>query len=124
MNNFYKVYIGNLSVTVSEERLKNLFSEVGEVNRIWINQKYKRVTFGFIEYYDLIEAKKACEQLNNRNLDNFVIRVNLSKRTEQNLNNAVRKKTNDSILLELPKKKGCMKKQFNKKCFKKNFNRK
>ena len=58
MNNFYEVYIGNLSVTVSEERLKNLFSEVGEVNRIWINQKYKRVTFGFIEYYDLIEASR------------------------------------------------------------------
>ena len=109
MNNFYEVYIGNLSVTVSEERLKNLFSEVGEVNRIWINQKYKSVTYGFIEYYHLIEAKKACEQLNNRNLDNFVIRVNLSKRTGQNLNNAVRKKTNDSILLELPKKKGCTK---------------
>ena len=95
MNNFYKVYIGNLSVTVSEERLKNLFSKVGEVNRIWINQKYQKVTYGFIEYYHLNEAKKACEQLNNRNLDN-----------------AVRKKTDDSILLELPKKKRPNKKQF------------
>ena len=104
MNNSYDVYIGNLSVTVSIERLRNLFSEVGEILSIWINQKHERFTYGFIAFYHLIDAKRACEQFNNRNLDNFVIKVNLSKKTEQKLNNSVRKKTNDGILLELPKR--------------------
>ena len=105
MDNFYDVYVGNLSVTVSMVRLRNLFSEVGEILSIWINQKHERFTYAFIAFYHLIDAKKACEQFNNRNLDEFVIKVNLSKRTEQKLNNSVRKKTN-SILLELPKRKG------------------
>ena len=105
MNNSYDVYVGNLSVTVSIERLRNLFSEVGEILSIWINQKNGKFTYGFIAFYHLIDAKKACEQFNNRNLDGFVIKVNLSKKTEQKLNNSVRKKR-DGILLELPKRAG------------------
>ena len=105
MDNFYDVYVGNLSVTVSMVRLRNLFSEVGEILSIWINQKHERFTYAFIAFYHLIDAKKACEQFNNRNLDEFVIKVNLSKRTEQKLNNSIRKKTN-GILLELPKRTG------------------
>ena len=84
MNNSYDVYIGNLSVTVSMERLRNLFSEVGEILSIWINQKHERFTYGFIAFYHLIDAKKACEQFNNRNLDKFVIKVNLSKKLNKN----------------------------------------
>ena len=105
MNNSYDVYVGNLSVMVSIQRLRNLFSEVGEILSIWINQKHTKITYGFIAFYHLIDAKKACEQFNNRNLDGFVIKVNLSKKTEQKLNNSVRKKR-DGILLELPKRTG------------------
>ena len=105
MNNSYDVYVGNLSVMVSMQRLRNLFSEVGEILSIWINQKHEEFTYGFIAFYHLIDAKKACEQFNNRNLDGFVIKVNLSKKTEQKLNNSVRKKR-DGILLELPKRTG------------------
>ena len=107
MNNSYDVYIGNLSVTVSMERLRNLFSEVGEILSIWINQEHKRVTYAFIAFYHLIDAKKASERFNNQKLDEFVIKVNLSKKTEQKLNYSVKKKTNGGILLELPKKTGC-----------------
>ena len=81
MNNSYDVYIRNLSVTVSREKLRNLFSEIGEILSIWINQKHERFTYAFIAFYHLIDAKKACEQFNNRNLDEFVIKVNLSKKT-------------------------------------------
>ena len=103
MDNSYDVYVRNLSVTVSKERLRNLFSEVGEILSIWINQNHQKFTYGFIAFYHLMDAKKACEQFNNHNLDEFVIKVNLSQRTEQKLNNCVRKKR-DSILLELPKR--------------------
>ena len=92
MNNFYDVYVGNLSVTVSMKRLRNLFSEVGEILSIWINQEHKRVTYAFIAFYHLIDAKKASERFNNQKLDEFVIKVNLSKKTEQKLNYSVKKK--------------------------------
>ena len=105
VSNSYDVYIGNLSVETSREKLRNLFSEIGKILRIWINQKNKKFTYAFIAFYHLIDAKKACEQFNNRNLDGFIIKVCLSLKTEQKINNSVRKRTDD-ILLELPKRKG------------------
>ena len=103
MSNSYDVYIGNLSVTISREKLRNLFSEIGEIVFVWINQKHQRFTYAFVAFYHLSDAKKACEQFNNRNLDGFIIKVNLSIKTKLKIDNSVRKKTND-ILLELPKR--------------------
>ena len=108
MNNSYEVYIGNLSATVSMERLKNLFSEVGKILSIWINQKHRRVTYGFIEFSNLIAAEEACKRFNNQKLDEFVIKLKLSKKTELKLKYRA-KRPNGSILLELPKKTGCSK---------------
>ena len=39
----YKVYVGNLSTTVSVEKLKNLFSQVGKILFTWINPIYKKL---------------------------------------------------------------------------------
>ena len=103
VSNSYGIYIGNLSVSVSKEKLRNLFSEIGKILFIWINQKHQRFTYAFIGFYHLIDAKKACEQFNNRNLDGIIIKVCLSLKTEKKLNSSVRKRT-DSILLELPKR--------------------
>ena len=100
-NDSYDIYIGNLSVTTSRERLKILFSEIGEILSIWINQKHPKFTFAFIRFCHLIDAKKACEQFNNKDLDGNVIKVSISLRTQQKLTNCVRKK-DDSI--ELPKR--------------------
>ena len=105
VSNSYDIYIGNLSVSTSREKLRNLFSEIVEILFVWINQKHQRFTYAFIAFYHLIDAKKACEQFNNRNLDGFIIKVCLSLKTEQKLSNSVRKRT-DSILLELPKRTG------------------
>ena len=105
LSNSYDIYIGNLSVSTSREKLRILFSEIGEILFVWINQKHQRFTYAFIAFYHLIGAKKACEQFNNRNLDGFVIKVHLSFKTEQKLANSVRMRT-DGILLELPKRTG------------------
>ena len=102
MENSYDVYVGNLSVVVSVERLRNLFSQVGEILSIWINQNHEKFTYGFIGFCHLIDARKACEQFNNQIIDEFVIKVKLSTKTEQKLKNSIRKKR-DGILLELPK---------------------
>ena len=103
LSNSYDIYIGNLSVSTSREKLRILFSEIGKILFVWINQKHQRFTYAFIAFYHLTDAKKACEQFNNRNLDGFVIKVHLSFKTEQKLANSVRMRT-DGILLELPKR--------------------
>ena len=108
MDNSFDVFIGNLPATVSLQRLKNLFSEVGKILFGWVELNHKKVTFGFIGFEHLADAKKACERFNNRPIDDFKIEVRLSKKTEQKLNQCVRYKAhrpNNSVLLELPKKK-------------------
>ena len=109
MDNSFDVFIGNLPATVSLQRLKNLFSEVGKILFGWIKLNNKIVTFGFIGFEHLADAKKASERFNNHPIDNFKIEVRLSKKTEQKLNQSVRYKAhrpNNSVLLELPKKTG------------------
>ena len=39
MTESFEVYVGNLLTSVSQEKLEQLFSQVGELNSIWINQK-------------------------------------------------------------------------------------
>ena len=107
MSNSYDVYIGNLSVATSREQLRELFSQAGEILFVWIKEAHQRFTYAFIAFYNLNDAKKACEIFNNQNLDGFIIKVNLSIRTQQKLSGSVRKKTNDaSVLLNLPKREG------------------
>ena len=107
MNDSYDVYVGNLSVITSRKQLRELFSQAGEVLSVWIKEAHQRFTYAFIAFYNLNDAKKACEIFNNQNLDGFIIKVNLSIRTQQKLYSSVRKKTNDaSVLLNLPKREG------------------
>ena len=80
-----------------------MFRQVGKILSIWINRNFTKTTYGFIAFYYLTDAKKACEQFNNHNLDGFVIKVNLSLKTELKLKHSVRKK-HKGILLELPKR--------------------
>ena len=109
VDNSYDIYIGNLSSTISREKLRNLFSPIGEILFVWINQKHQGFTYAFIGFYHLIDAKKACEQFNNQNLDGFVIKVRISLKTQQKLNNSVKMKNTWSpkrtgILLDFPRK--------------------
>ena len=100
-------------LATSRNQLRELFSQAGEILSVWIKEAHQRFTYAFIAFYNLNHAKKACEIFNNQNLDGFIIKVNLSTRTQQRLNGSVRKKTNNaSILLDLPKREG--KKHFSK----------
>ena len=81
MSNSYDVYIGNLSVATSREQLRELFSQAGEILFVWIKEAHQRFTYAFIAFYNLSDAKEACQIFNNRNLDGFIIKVNLSIRT-------------------------------------------
>ena len=114
MSNSYAVYVGNISTTVSIEKLKDLFSQVSEILSIWINPKYKTVTYGFIHFANLTAANEACERFNNVELDFCNIEVKPSNRQPKTYNR-------NSILLELPKKTGCTKEHTLKKILIKNL---
>ena len=67
-----KLYIGNLDYTVTDEDLKTLFSEYGEV-------KFVRLItdrgFGFIEMATQSEAENAKGALNGANFKGRVLKV-------------------------------------------------
>jgi len=76
------MYIGNLSYDVSEEDLKNLFSEYGTVESVKIitdvfSQQSKG--FGFVEMPDNSEAEKAIAALHTSELKGRHIKVDEAK---------------------------------------------
>jgi RNA recognition motif-containing protein len=56
-----KLYVGNLTYSVTEEQLAELFSQYGEVKEVRI---IERKGFGFVEMDSIEEAEKAKEELN------------------------------------------------------------
>jgi cold-inducible RNA-binding protein len=74
-----KLYVGNLPYGVSEEDLKKLFSEAGEVQsvKIVIDQYSGRPRgFGFVEMTSQAEAEKAISLLNGKTLTDRTLIVN------------------------------------------------
>jgi RNA recognition motif-containing protein len=74
-----KLYVGNLPFGASEEDLKKLFSEVGEVQSVKIvtNAYSGRPRgFGFVEMTSQEDAKKAISLLNGKTLMDRTLTVN------------------------------------------------
>ena len=117
MTESFNVYVGNLSASVSEKKLQDLFSQVGEVLSVWINRLYERITYGFIKFKNLPDAKQAIERFNDVELDFFRIKVKMSTQTELGISKTEKR----SILLELPKNKGETKSHKLKKILSKNL---
>ena len=114
MSESYEIYVGNLPTSVLKQELEDLFSQVGDVLNIWINPKYKQLTYAFIGFNDSDTANEACKRFDNYELDFFKIKV---KRSFKNIEIRNAK----SILLELPKKKGVSKSHALKKILSKNL---
>lgn len=73
------IYVGNLPKEVVESDLQNLFSEFGSVSRVKIiRDSYTGESkgFGFIEMPGQIEARKAVNELNSREMKGRKIVVN------------------------------------------------
>ncbi len=73
------IYVGNLPYAVSEEDLKNLFSEYGEVATInIIKDRFSGQSkgFGFVEMPNNSEADEAIKSLNQTELQGRSLRVN------------------------------------------------
>ena len=116
MTESYQVYVGNLPADVSKQQLQELFSQLGDVLNIWINKKYKALTYAFIGFSDSDTCNEACKRFDNYELDFFKIKV---RRSFKNI--AFREEK--SILLDLRKKKGVSKSHTLKKILCKNLRR-
>lgn len=100
MNDYFDVYVGNLAVSTSREQLSKLFLQFGEIKSVWLKTLPKRYTstYAFVTFYNLNDAKEACAVFNNKNLDGFILKVHISRKTQERLSGDVRKKTDQSIL--------------------------
>ena len=81
------LYVGNLSYDTTEDGLRALFAEFGEVEsaRV-ITDRYsgRSKGFGFVEMSAAEDAQKAIEALNGKSVDGREIRVDKAKpRTER-----------------------------------------
>ena len=81
-----KIYVGNLPYEVTEDDLRQVFEQSGEVGSVTIiNDKYsgRSKGFGFVEMPSEAEGKAAIESLNGNDLKGRTINVNEARpRTE------------------------------------------
>lgn len=80
-----KLYIGNLSYNLTEEELKETFSQAGEVtSALIIKDKFSNRSkgFGFVEMTSEEDANKAIEMFNNKELDGRNIIVSIARPKE------------------------------------------
>ena len=74
-----KLYIGNLSYTVNDDQLTQLFSQAGKVLTVKIiidHSTGRSKGFGFVEMSNEEEAKKAIETLNETEFEGRKLVVN------------------------------------------------
>ncbi len=81
------IYVGNLNYNLSEDELRDIFSEFGEVGSAKIiTDKYtgKSKGFGFVEMENDDEAREAIESLNDRDINGRNLRVNEAREKTEN----------------------------------------
>ena len=81
-----KLYVGNLSYNTTEEGIRQLFGQVGEVKSVRIIMDRfsgRSKGFGFVEMADDATAQTAVEKLNGAELDGRSIRVSQAREREE-----------------------------------------
>ena len=79
------IYVGNLAYSVTEDELRQAFSQFGDVTRAnVITDKYSGQSkgFGFVEMSDKAAAEEAISALNGTDLNGRSIKVNEAKPRE------------------------------------------
>lgn len=80
-----KLYVGNLSYNVTEDQLRELFSQAGQIKDVALitdRQTGRSKGFGFVEFATQAEAEKAIEMFNNHELDGRPLTVNIARPRE------------------------------------------
>jgi cold-inducible RNA-binding protein len=81
-----KLYVGNLPYTVTEEQLRTLFSEVGEIADVALitdRDTGRSKGFGFVEMETDEAAQEAINRFNGYTLDNRDLTVNEARPREE-----------------------------------------
>ncbi|MFC1504416.1 RNA recognition motif domain-containing protein [Spirochaetota bacterium] len=81
-----KLYVGNMSFDITEDDLRGIFSEFGEVasvNIISDRETGRPKGFGFIEMPNQAEAEKAIQDLNEKEIKGRNIKVNEARPREE-----------------------------------------
>ena len=81
-----KIYVGNLAWAVDDAKLKELFSEFGEVSEAnVIKDKYsgRSKGFGFVQMSTDDEAKKAIEMFDGKDFEGRNLTVNEARPREE-----------------------------------------
>lgn len=79
------IYVGNLSWSVSDDELRDLFAEFGEIssaNVIMDKFSGRSKGFGFVEMPNDSDAESAIEALNDKEVSGRNLRVNQAKPRE------------------------------------------
>ena len=81
-----QIYVGNMSYGTTEESLKVLFSQFGEVNGVKLisdRETGRAKGFGFVVMNDDTAAKNAIEELNGKDFEGRTLRINEAKPREE-----------------------------------------
>ncbi|MDE3091373.1 MAG: RNA-binding protein [Chloroflexota bacterium] len=81
-----KLYVGNLSYNISEEQMRQLFSQAGEIKEVSLildRETRRPKGFGFVEFNTQAEAEKAIQMFNEYELDGRKLMVNMARPREE-----------------------------------------
>lgn len=106
----YELYIGNLSTKATESDLRSIFSEIGDVKRVYVNEFCtSQVTYGFVAFGSIEELENACKKYNGVLIHGRTISVSIAESTANRIN-AVgafsRNKNNSISKRSFPRKEG------------------
>jgi cold-inducible RNA-binding protein len=81
-----KIFVGNLSFNTQQHQIEELFAGLGEVTSVSLvtdRETGRSRGFAFVEMADSTEGQKACEALNERELDGRRLTVNEARPQER-----------------------------------------
>lgn len=81
-----KLYVGNLDYNVTTDQLRDFFAEAGEItDAIVITDKFsgRSKGFGFVEFKNADDAKKAVEMYNGKDFNGRALVVNEARAKEE-----------------------------------------
>lgn len=81
-----KVYVGNLPFSIDSEKLKELFATYGEIEEATvISDRFsgRSKGFGFVTFVNDENAKKAIEEMNEKDVEGRPLKVNEARPMEE-----------------------------------------